>query len=63
MVKGFIKRNDLKNGSCVLCDTKKICDSPGSKFNETLEIGHTSYCRSGDYYEYLPLTMLKRRRF
>ena len=63
MVKGFIKRTDLKNGSCVLCDTKKICDSLGSKFNEILKTKKTSCCYSGDYYEYLPLTMLKRRRF
>ena len=63
MVKGFIKRNDLKNGSCVLCDAKKICDSPGSKFNETLKIKKTSCCYGVDYYEYIPLTIMKRRRF
>ena len=63
MVKGFIKRNDLKNGSCALCDTKKICDLPGSKFNETLKIKKTSCYYSGDYYEYIPLTIIKRKRF
>ena len=62
MVKGFIKRNDSIKGSCVLCAAKKICDS-SKKFNETFEVEKTSYCLSGDYFEYTPLTMLKSRRF
>ena len=63
MVKGFIKRNDLIKGSCILCNAKKICDSPSAKFIETLEIGNTYYCRSGDYFKYIPLTIIKRKRF
>ena len=63
MVKGFVKRNVSIKGSCILCAAKKICDSPSVKFIETLEIENTSYCRSGDYYEYIPLTIIKRKRF
>ena len=63
MVKGFIKRNDLIKGSCILCAAKKICDSPSTKINEILKLKETSYCRSGDYFEYIPLTIIKRKRF
>lgn len=58
----FLKRDTAKITSCTKCELVCWC-STGKTPMDLKKLTGASCCYSGNYYEYIPLTIIKRKRF